>query len=158
MEREWERDEGKSPRPRRPNECPSVSAFPREDVFPSSASPMPDPNLSSFLWSVADLLRGDYRQSEYGKVILPFSHAHESGMFLGCSVGWAFPLPPDSKSLRRINVPPSQHNRAVSVQCAKEDSLSPDRGRGKPLFNAVDEIDASHFGWEPSFRRSRVSD
>jgi type I restriction enzyme M protein len=31
-----------------------------------------DTNLSSFIWSVADLLRGDYRQSEYGKVILPF--------------------------------------------------------------------------------------
>src|SRR5512134_1988062 len=34
---------------------------------------MSDPNLSSFIWSVADLLRGDYRQSEYGKVILPFT-------------------------------------------------------------------------------------
>jgi type I restriction enzyme M protein len=33
---------------------------------------MSDPNLSSFIWSVADLLRGDYTQSEYGKVILPF--------------------------------------------------------------------------------------
>ena len=30
-------------------------------------------NLSSFIWSVADLLRGDYRQSEYGKVILSFT-------------------------------------------------------------------------------------
>lgn len=29
--------------------------------------------LSSFIWSVADLLRGDYKQSEYGKVILPFT-------------------------------------------------------------------------------------
>ncbi|MEN9353527.1 MAG: hypothetical protein RL318_852 [Fibrobacterota bacterium] len=29
--------------------------------------------LSSFLWSVADLLRGDYKQSDYGKVILPFT-------------------------------------------------------------------------------------
>jgi type I restriction enzyme M protein len=29
--------------------------------------------LSSFVWSVADLLRGDYRQSEYGQVILPFT-------------------------------------------------------------------------------------
>ncbi|MEO3387086.1 class I SAM-dependent DNA methyltransferase [Mesorhizobium sp. CAU 1741] len=29
--------------------------------------------LSSFIWSVADLLRGDYRQSDYGKVILPFT-------------------------------------------------------------------------------------
>jgi type I restriction-modification system DNA methylase subunit len=34
---------------------------------------MNDPNLSSFIWSVADLLRGDYKQSEYGKVILPFT-------------------------------------------------------------------------------------
>lgn len=29
--------------------------------------------LSDFIWSVADLLRGDYKQSEYGKVILPFT-------------------------------------------------------------------------------------
>ncbi len=34
---------------------------------------MNDPNLSSFIWSVADLLRGDYKQSEYGKVILAFT-------------------------------------------------------------------------------------
>jgi len=26
----------------------------------------------NFIWSVADLLRGDFRQSEYGRVILPF--------------------------------------------------------------------------------------
>jgi type I restriction enzyme M protein len=31
---------------------------------------MAEQNLSSFLWSVADLLRGDYKQSDYGKVIL----------------------------------------------------------------------------------------
>jgi type I restriction enzyme M protein len=34
---------------------------------------MSDANLSSFLWSVADLLRGDYKQADYGKVILPFT-------------------------------------------------------------------------------------
>ncbi|MEX2381235.1 MAG: class I SAM-dependent DNA methyltransferase [Opitutales bacterium] len=34
---------------------------------------MSDTNLSSFIWSVADLLRGDYKQSDYGKVILPFT-------------------------------------------------------------------------------------
>ncbi len=34
---------------------------------------MNDQNLSSFIWSVADLLRGDYKQSEYGRVILPFT-------------------------------------------------------------------------------------
>ena len=30
-------------------------------------------NHAAFIWSVADLLRGDYKQSEYGKVILPFT-------------------------------------------------------------------------------------
>ncbi|SKA04886.1 type I restriction enzyme M protein [Enhydrobacter aerosaccus] len=34
---------------------------------------MNDSKLSAFLWSVADLLRGDYKQSDYGKVILPFT-------------------------------------------------------------------------------------
>jgi len=29
--------------------------------------------LVSFIWSVADLLRGDYKQADYGKVILPFT-------------------------------------------------------------------------------------
>ena len=28
---------------------------------------------ANFIWSVADLLRGDFKQSEYGKVILPFT-------------------------------------------------------------------------------------
>ena len=45
----------------------------------SMPAPVPGPqpigkqNLSSFIWSVADLLRGDYKQSDYGKVILPFT-------------------------------------------------------------------------------------
>jgi type I restriction enzyme M protein len=30
-------------------------------------------SLSAFIWSVADLLRGDYKQADYGKVILPFT-------------------------------------------------------------------------------------
>ena len=30
-------------------------------------------SLSAFIWSVADLLRGDYKPHEYGKVILPFT-------------------------------------------------------------------------------------
>ena len=30
------------------------------------------PEKVSFIWSVADLLRGDFKQSEYGRVILPF--------------------------------------------------------------------------------------
>jgi type I restriction-modification system DNA methylase subunit len=29
--------------------------------------------LSSLIWSVADLLRGDFKPHEYGRVILPFT-------------------------------------------------------------------------------------
>ena len=34
---------------------------------------MTDGNLSAFIWSIAELLRGDYKPYEYGKVILPFT-------------------------------------------------------------------------------------
>jgi type I restriction enzyme M protein len=42
---------------------------------PPPAAPQPDSsrNHAAFIWSVADLLRGDYKQSEYGKVILPLT-------------------------------------------------------------------------------------
>src|SRR6266508_4241721 len=30
-------------------------------------------NHAAFIWGVADLLRGDYKQSEYGKVVLPLT-------------------------------------------------------------------------------------
>ncbi|WP_064792332.1 type I restriction-modification system subunit M [Shewanella woodyi] len=30
-------------------------------------------NQAAFIWSVADLLRGDFKQSQYGRVILPFT-------------------------------------------------------------------------------------
>ena len=34
---------------------------------------MTQQELSAFIWSIADLLRGDFKQSEYGRVILPFT-------------------------------------------------------------------------------------
>ncbi|MFN7897669.1 MAG: N-6 DNA methylase, partial [Cyanobacteriota bacterium] len=56
---------------RRPNASPRT---PRT-VSPPTPDPQPSgkQNLSAFIWSVADLLRGDYKQSDYGKVILPFT-------------------------------------------------------------------------------------
>lgn len=41
--------------------------------------------LSAFIWSVADLLRGDYKQSEYGKVILPFTVLRRLDCVLECT-------------------------------------------------------------------------
>ena len=37
------------------------------------AEPRDHQEPRAFIWSVADLLRGDYKQSEYGKVILPLT-------------------------------------------------------------------------------------
>jgi type I restriction enzyme M protein len=42
------------------------------DLRSVSAS-APVRNHAAFIWSVADLLRGDYKRSEYGKVILPLT-------------------------------------------------------------------------------------
>lgn len=30
-------------------------------------------NLATFCWSIADLLRGDFKQSQYGRIIHPFT-------------------------------------------------------------------------------------
>jgi type I restriction enzyme M protein len=38
---------------------------------------------SAFIWSVDDLLRGDYKQSEYGRVILPLTILYRLDCVLG---------------------------------------------------------------------------
>ena len=50
---------------------------------PLSPQPTGKQNLSAFIWSVADLLRGDYKQSDYGKVILPFTVLRRLDCVLG---------------------------------------------------------------------------
>ena len=36
----------------------------------------------SFIWSVAELLRGDFKQSEYGKIVLTFTVLRRLDCFL----------------------------------------------------------------------------
>jgi len=38
-----------------------------------SSIPQTPNNLAAYCWSIADLLRGDFKQSQYGRVILPFT-------------------------------------------------------------------------------------
>lgn len=61
---------------------PKVSALPATASPTTPPLPFPNPNgrsfngfgdLANFLWSIADLLRGDYKQADYGKVILPMT-------------------------------------------------------------------------------------
>jgi type I restriction enzyme M protein len=55
----------------------SHSVSKRTNQSMTAPAPGPQPtdkqNLSAFLWNIADLLRGDYKRSDYGKVILPFT-------------------------------------------------------------------------------------
>jgi type I restriction enzyme M protein len=57
---------------RRPEPSTNVRSLP-QIAAPAGPQPTGKQNLSAFIWSVADLLRGDYKQSDYGKVILPFT-------------------------------------------------------------------------------------
>ena len=67
---------------------------------------MSESNLPAFIWSVADLLRGDYKQSEYGKVILPFTVLRR----LDCVLEATKPAVLAEKQLRethiRVRTPP----------------------------------------------------
>ncbi len=70
-------------------------------------------SLSAFLWSVADLLRGDYRQSDYGKVILPLTVLRR----IDCVLAPTKAAVLEELKLRRSqNMPPEQFLRKKSGQ------------------------------------------
>jgi type I restriction enzyme M protein len=46
--------------------------------------------MAAGIWSVADLLRGDYRRSEYGRVILPFTVLRRLDAVLAAAAGLPF--------------------------------------------------------------------
>ncbi len=88
---------------------------------------MPNINFSqtaAFIWSVADLLRGDFKQSQYGRVILPFT------------------------LLRRLECVLASSKDAVLEQAEKlKDSPLPDEGREKFLLRATNGL--SFFNTSP---------
>lgn len=64
-----------------------VILFPPNSISTASIIGMSQQNLSSFIWAVADLLRGDYKQSEYGKVISAAFRLRPVGDEGGCAEG-----------------------------------------------------------------------
>lgn len=46
----------------------SANASNRKDTMTQTPN-----NLAAYIWSLADLLRGDFKQSQYGRIILPFT-------------------------------------------------------------------------------------
>ncbi|MCG5512574.1 type I restriction-modification system subunit M [Ectothiorhodospira shaposhnikovii] len=70
--------------------------------------------LAAFIWSVADLLRGDFKQSQYGRIILPFT------------------------LLRRLECV-LEPTRANVLSTAQEHQSKPDAVREKLLLRAADQ-------------------
>ncbi|MBK1887906.1 MULTISPECIES: type I restriction-modification system subunit M [Marinobacter] len=69
---------------------------------------------AAFIWSVADLLRGDFKQSQYGRIILPFT------------------------LLRRLECV-LEPNKARVLAAANEHQTKPDSVREKLLLRAADQ-------------------
>ena len=61
---------------------------------------MNQPALSPFIWSIADLLRGDYKQSAYGKVILPFTVLRRTDCVLESNKKIVLAEYPDKQKIR----------------------------------------------------------
>ena len=74
-----------------------------------------------FIWSVADLLRGDYKQSDYGKVILPLTVLRR----LDCVLE-----PTKEKLLERAKALPAKADEKM-----REPTLCQAAGPGMTFFN-----------------------
>lgn len=68
--------------------------------------------LANFIWSVADLLRGDYKQAEYGKVILPFTILRRLDCVLEPTKQKVLDFLPEAKALKIQNIEPLLNNAA----------------------------------------------
>ncbi|MEZ8650816.1 N-6 DNA methylase [Vibrio splendidus] len=81
-------------------------------------------NQAAFIWSVADLLRGDFKQSQYGRVILPFT------------------------LLRRLECVLEESKDAVVVQAEKVKAMNlPEEAQEKMLLRATNGL--SFFNTSP---------
>ena len=69
---------------------------------------------AAFLWSIADLLRGDFKQSQYGRVILPFT------------------------LLRRLECV-LEKNKAKVLEAAKQHQNRPEHAREQLLLKAAEQ-------------------
>lgn len=76
-------------------------------------------SLSSFVWSIAELLRGDFKQSEYGKVVLPFVVLRRLDCLLAetksAVVSFADSLPPDMDDEARDSVLSAKAGDGINI-------------------------------------------
>ncbi len=68
--------------------------------------------LANFIWSIADLLRGDYKQSDYGKIILPFTVLRRLDCVLRPTKQKVLDYLPKLKSMKIKNTEPMLNKEA----------------------------------------------
>ncbi len=68
--------------------------------------------LANFIWSIADLLRGDYKQSDYGKIILPFTVLRRLDCVLKPTKQKVLDYLPKLKSMKIKNTEPMLNKEA----------------------------------------------
>nr|MDT0666820.1 type I restriction-modification system subunit M N-terminal domain-containing protein [Micromonospora sp. DSM 115978] len=100
----------------------TVSATRPDPPAPTARSSGPTPrNLANVIWQLADLLRGDYKRADYGKVVLPFTVLRR----VECVVEQAEPGPPAEfanttcHTLRSVAAaPPAEAARTLTAYLA----------------------------------------
>src|SRR3954463_10525278 len=107
-------------------------------LFPYPCIPMADTNLSSFIWSVADLLRGNYKQSEYGKVILPFTVLRRLDCVLEPTK--AAVLAEDEKRERAGRNPEPFLFKKSAANFQNMSPLDPKKPTGQQFSSSVDKV------------------
>ena len=124
--------------------------------------------IASFIWSVADLLRGDYKQSEYGKVILPFTVLRRLDCVLEpTKAEGARPSTRSSRAARSRTSSPSS-TRIAGVQFYNTSHARPREAPGRPgphrrqpprLHRRASPTDArdifEHFDFDDADRQAR---
>jgi len=91
---------------------------------------MPNTNFSqtaAFIWSVADLLRGEFKQSQYGRVILPFTLLRRLECVLAESKDTVVA---QAEKVKAMNLP-----EAAQEKMLLRTTLSPKTNKGLSFFN-----------------------
>ncbi len=103
-------------------------------------------NHAAFIWSVADLLRGDYKRSEYGRVILPLTVLRRLDGVLA---------PTKEQVLKRSEALPSRYdailNRITGVQFNNTSELDLRKVLDDPA-NAADQLRGYVAGFSENVR------
>ncbi len=87
--------------------------------------------ITSFIWSVADLLRGDYKQADYGKVILPFTVLRRLDCVLDATKGQVLKKYESLKGGQVKNLEPVL-NRITGVPFHSTSKFNFDKLKGDP--------------------------